>query len=437
MMRFADKTPRTRFLRDRRGATATLVALSIPVLFGTAVIAIDLGNLHNQRTLLQIAADSAALAGAWELNAGGNPVTTAKEYANDKNSSQLIGTILVDGDVVVGRWDTATRTVDPAGTPQNAVQVTTRRSQANGNPVQMYFAALLGYDTMDVNARAVAIAGGDNDSGPGDCWQSGAMAGGSLSLGQDVNLQTTCIYGQDGVSLGQNAYVGPEAAVGMPNCADYPDDCADFNVGQGGNIQGNVLEMDLSGGAMVDDPTQTQQCILNFIDMLKGGSANPGVECGDVWPSHITSVAYDTSATTLPASLSPGTAYIFHRSILIDQSYTLTDNFIISENDINWGQNGRIRNSVDSCVDYTETTIGIFAVDNVSIGQNAVVDGAALWAGRDMQIGQNVAQLGASLRAGRNMNITQDPDFEGCEVNFNDTLGTGGGAEEQVVRLVK
>lgn len=437
MIRAAEKISSARFLRDRRGATATFVALGLPVLFGTAIIAIDLGNLHNQRTMLQIAADSAALAGAWEINAGGNPVTAAKDYANNKNTSQLVGTVLTDPDVIVGRWDTATRTVDPAGVPQNAVQVTTRRSQTNGNPVQMYFAALFGYDTMDVNARAVAIAGGDNDSGAGDCWHSGARAGGSLSIGQDVNLQTTCIYGQDGVSLGQNAHVGPEAAVGVPDCADWPADCGDFSVGQGGDVEGNVLEMDLSGGPMVDDPTQTLQCILNFIAMLKAGTITSGVGCGDVWPDHITNVVYDTTATTLPPSPQPGTAYIFRRAITINQSYTLTDSFIISEDNITWGQNGRVRNSVDSCVDYNETTIGIFAVRNVSIGQSAVLEGAALWAGRDILIGQGVTSLGASLRSQRDINIAQDPNFEGCEVNFGGALDPGGEPEVQVIRLVK
>lgn len=442
MIRLVGKGLATGFLRDRRGSTVTFVGVGLPVLFGMAVLAVDLGHLHNQRNLLQIAADSASLAGAYALSQGASPVTAALEYA-DKNKSQLNGSILQGGDVVVGRWDTATRTVDPSGTPQNAVQVTTRRSQANGNPVNTYFAALLGYDSMDVNARAVAISGGNNDTGVGDCWESGARAGGRLVMGQDVELETTCVYGQDGVTFGQDSELEPEASVGTPDCTSYPDDCGGFIAGQGSDIEGNVIGMDLSGGAIEDDPTQTQTCILNFIAMLKGGygSVDPDVPCGDVWVDHITNVVYDTTGTTLPNSPQPGTAYIFSNTVIIGQAYTLTDNFVISEDDINWGQNGRIINSVDSCQDRTQNTIGVFAVNDLALGQNARVRGAALWAGNLMQIGQNVDSLGASLRSGGDMLISQDPDFEGCEVNFDGALGTGGdggqGGGEMVIRLVK
>ena len=448
MMRAASRNWWACFGRDRRANTAVIVAMGVPVLFGSAVLAIDLGNLHSQRNLLQIAADSAALAGAYAINEGTSPVTAALAYA-DKNKTKLNGTILTGGDVVTGNWSTSTdpvtgtvtRTFQPGASPVNAVQVTTRRSQGNGNPVQMYFAVLLGVTTMDVNARAVAIAGGDNDTGIGDCWESGARAGGTLTMGQDVSLQSTCVYGQNGVDFGQNPFLGPEAAVGTPDCVTWPTDCPGFTTGQNPDIQGNVTGMDLSTGSIADDPTQTRNCILNFIAMLKAGVVDPTVPCGDVWPSYIMDVVYDTTGTTLPPSPAPGTAYIFRRNVSIGQNYTLTDSFVISEGSISWTQAGEIRNSVNSCVDSTQTTIGVFAVNDITLGQDAYIRGAALWAGRTMTIGQNVANLGASLRSGGNMNISQDPNFEGCELNFDGALGTGssggGGSEEQVVRLVK
>ena len=58
------------------------------------------------------------------------------------------------------RWDVITRTYQLASNTlkPNAVRVTSRRTAARGNPIDLPFARLVGARTCDVNASAIALA---------------------------------------------------------------------------------------------------------------------------------------------------------------------------------------------------------------------------------------------------------------------------------------
>ncbi len=72
------------------------------------------------------------------------------------------GNVLDPSDVVLGNWNADTHTFTPAGGSicVNAVQVITRRSQANGNPAELFLARILGFYDTDVSAQSVATFGG-------------------------------------------------------------------------------------------------------------------------------------------------------------------------------------------------------------------------------------------------------------------------------------
>ena len=55
--------------RDRRGAIAPLVALTLPALIGAMALAVDVGFLYVEHQRLQIAADAAATGAALLLPA--------------------------------------------------------------------------------------------------------------------------------------------------------------------------------------------------------------------------------------------------------------------------------------------------------------------------------------------------------------------------------
>lgn len=82
---------------ERRGAIIVLVAVSLVVLMGMLVLAIDVGNLQRQKRMAQTAADAAALAGAIEIfrNRPDSIDPSAKSEAKRNGFEHLVG-----GDVV-------------------------------------------------------------------------------------------------------------------------------------------------------------------------------------------------------------------------------------------------------------------------------------------------------------------------------------------------
>src|SRR5689334_7831595 len=75
------------FLRDTRGIAALHIALSSTLLFGATALAFDLGRVMSLQSELQSAADSAALAGAAELDGQTNAITRAKAAAGCPGSN--------------------------------------------------------------------------------------------------------------------------------------------------------------------------------------------------------------------------------------------------------------------------------------------------------------------------------------------------------------
>jgi Putative Tad-like Flp pilus-assembly len=80
----------------------------------------------------------------------------ALEYVEANMPATDHGTVLESSDVVRGHWDPASETWTPGATPFNAVEVTTRRSSANGNTLGLFLAPVLGLGSLDLEASAVA-----------------------------------------------------------------------------------------------------------------------------------------------------------------------------------------------------------------------------------------------------------------------------------------
>jgi hypothetical protein len=118
------------------GQTMIQAAMLMMVLIACLVIAIDMGNILNERRRMQNAADAGALAGAWELCFGDPSMASARalEYAVDRNDAQV-------ADVSVYSYT-----------------VTVRASEA----VDTYLAGLIGVPTSDVGATAEAVCGAAN-----------------------------------------------------------------------------------------------------------------------------------------------------------------------------------------------------------------------------------------------------------------------------------
>jgi hypothetical protein len=123
-------------------------------LMGMAALVIDIGYLLWIKTKLQATADGTALAAAQELPDEGNTQAVAVEYVVYNEGD---ATPLGVGAVVVGHWNSVDLTFEAGGIPTDAVQVTVARSEANGNPVSLWFARVLGIEEADVGATAIAV----------------------------------------------------------------------------------------------------------------------------------------------------------------------------------------------------------------------------------------------------------------------------------------
>jgi len=147
-------------LGNHRGVSALWMVIGLGVLTGFATLVVDGGFLFVTKHELQNNADVAALAAGSELQGDDTDVAAVKAKALEYSQKQVLqfgaGQVLASGDVIVGNWNTDTKTFSPGGVPTNSVQVTTRRTQATGNPVNYYFAPLMGYVSGDVQATSVA-----------------------------------------------------------------------------------------------------------------------------------------------------------------------------------------------------------------------------------------------------------------------------------------
>ncbi len=188
------------FRRDQRGAVAIIMTVYLPVTVGLFTLATDASHVLWTRNMLQVTAEAAALAAVTEALENGlsfaNACTVAKNYAGKNMPAATYGNVLKDpadcSDVVLGNWKTTNNCPDPqTGTSMfcpggsiNAVKVTTRTSTANGNPLQLTFASLVGWSTYNIAATAIATYGNDPGQPP---FTVGLVQDVSLSFEQEIN----------------------------------------------------------------------------------------------------------------------------------------------------------------------------------------------------------------------------------------------------------
>ncbi len=155
------------FIKDTSGSVLAITGLALVMLLASAAIAVDMGYAYLIKTRLQGTADFAAMAGAAEL-----PDENSEEIADEatvRSQAQAYaalnmpngynGTVLADSDVTIGNWDADTRVFTANATPTNAVQVVTRRSDDNGNPLGIFFGRVLGITDVNINRLAIAARG--------------------------------------------------------------------------------------------------------------------------------------------------------------------------------------------------------------------------------------------------------------------------------------
>lgn len=155
------------FARDDRGIAVVWVAISMGIIIGSAILAIDLSSIQATRTQLQNAADAAALAAVQELG----PSSTLSLSEKRQNATQQAITFAALNRAFIDRTvGPVNITSEDVTFPEvNKVTVRTHRTEATGDPLRTYFIRLIppfGDGLADVQADATAqIEGADAANG--------------------------------------------------------------------------------------------------------------------------------------------------------------------------------------------------------------------------------------------------------------------------------
>ena len=146
-----------RLIGDERGLALPLVAMAIPVIFGTTALAVDYGYVLQVQNTLQFKTDAAALAGAQGL-VDGTYSARAKLYSASAAAGGVntISGITVPTPTITTRCSTtlANAGISCSGSGSNVVVVTQTAK------VPLFFGSALHFGPMTVTTTSTAAPGG-------------------------------------------------------------------------------------------------------------------------------------------------------------------------------------------------------------------------------------------------------------------------------------
>jgi len=199
-------------LSDERGQTLIFAALCFSILLGFVALAVDVGLMFNARRLTQAAADSAAIAGAEELNYGDVSAAAQASAALNGVTNGINGAVVtVNNPPLSG----------PHSGNASYVEVIVSESQAT------VFMNVLGQGSMTVSGRAVAALGSTQN-----CVYALNTSGTDIALSGGVNVQS-------------------------PGCAFYADSTSAADLTIQGNSTLNAQGINLAGGYTNSSSTLT------------------------------------------------------------------------------------------------------------------------------------------------------------------------------------
>lgn len=211
---------------ERRGSITVLAAVFLVVVIAFMAFSIDYGYIVVTESDLQNAADAGAMSGARALNDGREEAILAAKNWAGKNIAAGQSVAVADEDVEIGRWDAdaATFTVVPANSSDapNAVRVTCRRTSGRGNPLNLFFAPIIGTDSANLTVSAIALR---PSSGVGTRFliddemidkDVPAIEELASSLGRDVEELVTCRGFNQGKQYGDSDWTWEDNFLDLP-----------------------------------------------------------------------------------------------------------------------------------------------------------------------------------------------------------------------------
>lgn len=205
------------FAAAEEGSITTGGLILIVTFLAVGGLAVDISNMVNQRTQLQMAADSAAHSALYERN---NRLDATPEIAvaagvamGEQNMpDQFYGDVVKAEDVQFGIWNAATRSFTPEPTSRSAVRVETHRDEAGGNEISTFLLKFAGFESWDV--RTVSVF----ETYDPPCLREGFVAENLVDIQSNNSyFKGFCIHSNDVVSINSNNYFQEGTIVSMPD----------------------------------------------------------------------------------------------------------------------------------------------------------------------------------------------------------------------------
>jgi hypothetical protein len=219
--------------------------VSLTALIGICSLAVDFGRVEVAKTELERASDAAARAGALDLPSNSSQASTDAITCGGYNTVDGTPLVLQAGDVLVGKWNIANKTIDTSSNYPNAVQITAHRDSTRGNPIQCIMGQSIGIANCNLTYTCVAQIGatcsyavfgassvqssGNVDSyrsASADYPNSGPMpvrSNGNVGSNGPTTFTAGRIYGDNGYTGSTSGYSGTGSSASIPITQVYPN----------------------------------------------------------------------------------------------------------------------------------------------------------------------------------------------------------------------
>ncbi|CAN1509433.1 Domain of unknown function DUF2134, membrane [Paracoccaceae bacterium] len=221
------------FSQAEYGSISAGGLILIIVFLAVGGIAVDVSNVYNQRTHLQVTADATAHAALYDRNytlgaTGESATASALALAEQNMSDAGYGDVVTEEDIQFGVWDDATGTFTENDDSRSAVRVQTHRSEEGENEIATYLLKFAGFDSWDVNTVSMFTTFGP------PCLSEGFVAENEVDIQSNNSyFRGFCIHSNDVVSINSNNFFEEGTIVSMPDTANLELPNSGYNSNDG------------------------------------------------------------------------------------------------------------------------------------------------------------------------------------------------------------
>ncbi|MDW4497019.1 TadE/TadG family type IV pilus assembly protein [Sulfitobacter sp. D35] len=229
-----------RFRRAEDG-TATILFLFFALIFIVmGGLAIDFNKAMQERTNLQVTADTAAHAALYTRQNVSDPADArnqALDAVNGMLRNDVYGAALVASDIDFGTWDQDTLTFTVDQNSRTAVRVQPDMTSERGNASRNLLLRIIGQSTFDLRRRSIY-----STYFP-PCFNEGFVAEQVVDIqSNNAYFDGFCLHSNTYVSLNSNNFFEPGTVVSMPDTNDLDLPNSGFETNEG-------LQLALRNGA--------------------------------------------------------------------------------------------------------------------------------------------------------------------------------------------